>query len=423
MSKLGSTSQVWYHEKIISCVYYVQFVCWEQTEMLCSKLSKSSISCVHATYVTKLYWTLTILDIDVSRVYWYFLWCFFCATVYVCRVCDQQVCWNVITLNVMRDLKMHASCYFASEYALFHLPLHDKSNIIVTRWWSIGFLCYCLCSASTMFLIFVFHHACQLFVQHNFSMRSWLACVFWFPCHFTKGLRCIWCSLKIHTNPNIYLGKKKSRRLKRAKKAKEVGPSPADGPLRSIVRCPTQRHNRRVRAGRGFTLAELREAKIGAKLARTIGIAVDPRRTNRSVQAFQKNVARLREYKAALVVFPTKNQKRKAKSGTTKTASASYSTYVDVAQEAGLDVPSVDTRKDIFTIAQDPAGRTFEAITSELWKRFLRETADGEKGTAYQTLRHTWATAHNVGRKFKPKEEKGSKKKKKWFYSVYLSNK
>jgi len=31
-------------------------------------------------------------------------------------------------------------------------------------------------------------------------------------------------------------GKKKSRRLKRAKKAKEVGPRPADGPLRSIVR-------------------------------------------------------------------------------------------------------------------------------------------------------------------------------------------
>merc|ERR1712151_1333054 len=121
-------------------------------------------------------------------------------------------------------------------------------------------------------------------------------------------------------------GKKKSRRLKRAKKAKEVGPCPADGPLRSIVRCATQRHNRRVRTGRGFTLAELREAKIGAKLARTIGIAVDPRRTNRSVQAFQKNVTRLREYKASLIVFPTKNEKRKLKKGSAaKTASATDS--------------------------------------------------------------------------------------------------
>ena len=210
---------------------------------------------------------------------------------------------------------------------------------------------------------------------------------------------------------NTLSGKKKSRRLKRAKKAKEVGPSPADGPLRSIVRCPTQRHNRRVRAGRGFTLAELREANIGAKLARTIGIAVDPRRTNRSTEAFQKNVARLRGYKAALIVFPTKNQKRKAKSGATKTASATDSNYVSVA-DAGEDVPAVDTRKDIFPIAQDSAGPTFAPITSDMRKRFLRETADGEKGTAYQTLRHTWATAHNVGRKFKKKEEAPAKGKK-----------
>merc|ERR1711881_801554 len=176
----------------------------------------------------------------------------------------------------------------------------------------------------------------------------------------------------------------------------------------------TQRHNRRVRAGRGFTLAELREAKIGAKLARTIGIAVDPRRKNRSVQAFQKNVARLREYKAALIVFPTKNEKRKLKAGTNKTASAADSNHIAPARDAELDVPSVDTRRDIFPVAQDAPGPDFAPITGALRKRFLRETADGEKGTAYQTLRHTWATAHNVGRKFKPKDEaKGKKSKKK----------
>merc|ERR1712224_367959 len=186
------------------------------------------------------------------------------------------------------------------------------------------------------------------------------------------------------------------------------------GPLRSVVRCPTQRHNRRVRAGRGFTLAELREAKIGAKLARTIGIAVDPRRTNRSNQAFQKNVARLREYKAQLIVFPTKNEKRKFKKGTTKTASAADSNHIAPAYD-DLDVPSVDTRKGVFPIAQDAAGPDFAPITSAMRKSFLRETADGEKGTAYQTLRHTWATAHNVGRKHKPKtdDNKGKKKGKK----------
>merc|ERR1711881_51294 len=141
-------------------------------------------------------------------------------------------------------------------------------------------------------------------------------------------------------------GKKKSRRLKRAKNAKDVGPSPADGPLRSVVRCSTQRHNRRVRAGRGFTLAELREAKIGAKLARTIGIAVAPRRKNRSVESFQKNVARLREYKASLIVFPTRREKDKAKKGNTKTASATDSNPIAPAAASELDVQSVVTRRD-----------------------------------------------------------------------------
>merc|ERR1712150_81996 len=118
--------------------------------------------------------------------------------------------------------------------------------------------------------------------------------------------------------------------------------------------------------------------------------------------------------KAALIVFPTKNQKRKAKKdAAAKTPSPSDSNYIATAQD---DVPAVDTRKNVFPIEQDAAEATFAAITSDLRKRFLRETADGEKGTAYQTLRHTWATAHNVGRKFKPKEEvkgKGKKKGKK----------
>jgi hypothetical protein len=52
----------------------------------------------------------------------------------------------------------------------------------------------------------------------------------------------------------FWQAKKKSRRLKRAKNAKEVGPSPADGPLRPIVCCTTQQHNRQVRAGRGVNL-------------------------------------------------------------------------------------------------------------------------------------------------------------------------
>merc|ERR1712205_75463 len=53
-------------------------------------------------------------------------------------------------------------------------------------------------------------------------------------------------------------GKKKSRRLKRAAKAAANAPRPADK-LRPLVRCQTQQHNAKVRLGRGFSLAELRE--------------------------------------------------------------------------------------------------------------------------------------------------------------------
>lgn len=52
--------------------------------------------------------------------------------------------------------------------------------------------------------------------------------------------------------------RKYRRRQNRIKKAKAVFPRPAAGPLRPIVRCPSQRYNTKARAGRGFTLAELK---------------------------------------------------------------------------------------------------------------------------------------------------------------------
>lgn len=48
------------------------------------------------------------------------------------------------------------------------------------------------------------------------------------------------------------------RKQNRIKKAKAVAPRPAAGPLRPVVRCPTVRYHTKVRAGRGFTLREIR---------------------------------------------------------------------------------------------------------------------------------------------------------------------
>ncbi|KAG2025335.1 hypothetical protein GB937_003099 [Aspergillus fischeri] len=101
-------------------------------------------------------------------------------------------------------------------------------------------------------------------------------------------------------------GRKHRRREARLAKAAAVAPRPVDK-LRPVVRCPTVKYNRRVRVGRGFTLAELKEAGIPKKLARTVGIAVDHRRVNYSKESLVANVARLKDYKARLILFPRKS--------------------------------------------------------------------------------------------------------------------
>ncbi|KAF2153656.1 60S ribosomal protein L13 [Myriangium duriaei CBS 260.36] len=121
-------------------------------------------------------------------------------------------------------------------------------------------------------------------------------------------------------------GKKKSRRDARQAKAAQVAPRPVDK-LRPVVRCPTIKYNRRVRAGRGFTFAELKAAGIPRKLASTIGISVDPRRQNLSEESLKANVERLKAYKSKLILFP-----RKTKSPKKGDASAEE---VKAAKEAG----------------------------------------------------------------------------------------
>lgn len=103
-------------------------------------------------------------------------------------------------------------------------------------------------------------------------------------------------------------GRKLRRRNARAAKATAVAPRPVDK-LRPVVRCSTIKYNRRVRAGRGFSLAELKAAGIPRKLAPTIGISVDPRRQNLSEESLKANVERLQEYRKRLILFPRRNGK------------------------------------------------------------------------------------------------------------------
>nr|ABM55560.1 putative ribosomal protein L13 [Maconellicoccus hirsutus] len=108
---------------------------------------------------------------------------------------------------------------------------------------------------------------------------------------------------------------RKFRRHKaRVQKAKSVAPRPAAGPLRPIVHCPTVRYHTKVRPGRGFTLEEIKAAGLSKQFARSIGIAVDHRRRNKSVESLQVNVQRLKEYKSKLILFP-KHANKKLRKG------------------------------------------------------------------------------------------------------------
>jgi len=96
--------------------------------------------------------------------------------------------------------------------------------------------------------------------------------------------------------------RKKARRVKRAARAAKIAPAPLQK-LRPVVHCPTQKYSAKVRLGKGFTLEELKAAKLAPKYAMTVGIAIDWRRRNRCEGSLAANVARLEEYKKNLVIL------------------------------------------------------------------------------------------------------------------------
>jgi hypothetical protein len=58
-------------------------------------------------------------------------------------------------------------------------------------------------------------------------------------------------------------------------------------------------------------ITTFQEAGINRRVAQTIGIAVDHRRTNKCTESLKQNADRLKEYKARLVIFPRRNSRAK----------------------------------------------------------------------------------------------------------------
>eukprot|EP00744_Colponema_vietnamica_P000010 GILI01000025.1.p2 GENE.GILI01000025.1~~GILI01000025.1.p2 ORF type:complete len:208 (-),score=85.06 GILI01000025.1:105-728(-) len=177
-------------------------------------------------------------------------------------------------------------------------------------------------------------------------------------------------------------GRKKSRRLARQEKAAKVAPRPL-GLLRPVVRAPSARYNLKQRLGRGFTLEELQAAGVNRNLARSVGVAVDHRRTNKSVEAFQENVQRLKTYMSKLVVFPRNNK----------------------APKKG------DSTKDDLAKATQPANKDIIAVPKPTLRVKARAiTAEEKKEKVYHKLRTEWINARYVGVREKRAAEAKEKK-------------
>mmetsp|Transcript_40691 Transcript_40691/g.53380 ORF Transcript_40691/g.53380 Transcript_40691/m.53380 type:complete len:205 (+) Transcript_40691:34-648(+) len=151
---------------------------------------------------------------------------------------------------------------------------------------------------------------------------------------------------------------KKIRREKRKVKAAKLAPRPAAGALRPLVHCPTQKYNMKVRQGRGFTLEELKEAGINAKLAQTIGIAVDHRRTNKSVESLNLNVQRLKEYSSRLVVFPRRASRTKKGDASADDVKAATQLVGDI-----IATPATESPVTFAAVTEDM--KAFKAYSSQ----------------------------------------------------------
>merc|ERR1711904_142058 len=183
-------------------------------------------------------------------------------------------------------------------------------------------------------------------------------------------------------NNQIHSARKKSRRDARHKKAAAIAPRPVAGCVRPLVHPPTVKYNSKTRIGRGFSVAEIKGAKLSKLEAKSLGISVDYPRRNKSVEGKQLNEQRLREYRANLVVFP-RNAKA-AKKGWKTDASAEETAVATqfvgkVVMKKGASESKVETMKITSEMKEANVARTLKAAWNDARLCGFREKRAAER--------------------------------------------
>ena len=146
---------------------------------------------------------------------------------------------------------------------------------------------------------------------------------------------------------------RKLRRLqKRSQKAQAIFPKPIHA-LRPIVHKCTFRYSGQPREGRGFSIEELRLAGLHPRFARTVGISVDHRRTNKSAESIERNVQRLKAYVEKLVLLPNKTGKPSVGRKGVLADSTGNNEPIQNTHKTVLPVPEVSLREKRVVITKE----------------------------------------------------------------------
>jgi len=178
------------------------------------------------------------------------------------------------------------------------------------------------------------------------------------------------------------------RKNKRAAKAAECFPRPL-GKLRPIVMGQTKRYNTKVKIGRGFSIAELKDAGLTMAFAQTVGIAVDHRRHNKNAETQAANVKRLTDYKSKLILFPSKEGSNVVKNGMIPDSTADKLKNVEQ-----------NITPSVFALPAVDKSITSMAITKEM-----------TEFKAYQKLRHERINKYYEGKRIKRAKDAETAKK------------
>lgn len=110
-------------------------------------------------------------------------------------------------------------------------------------------------------------------------------------------------------------------------------------------------------------------AGLTAGFAKTVGVVVDRRRRNKSVEAQQENIQRLKEYRSKLILFPV-HEKKKLRKGEATEEERKVATQLQ-----GPVLPIVRTAPEI---------------------EFRKITEEEKSFNAYHTLRRVSITSHRM---------------------------